>query len=54
MLLLFNAVCHDLTLIMDNNIGWILWSIFHIFEIICFVVAVFDLVHNVEAIHVLC
>ena len=33
------------------NIGWFMWS-FRIFELLffCFVVAIFDLVHDVEAI----
>ena len=38
------------------NVGWFKWSFFRIFEIniFCFVVAIFDLVHNVEAIRGMC
>ena len=38
---------------MGYNVGWFKWSLFRIFEIIsfCFVVAIFDLVHDVEAIY---
>ena len=32
------------------NIGWFLWTIFFVF-LLCFVVAIFDLVHDVETIH---
>ena len=39
------------------NVGWFRGHFFHIFEIVifvCFVVAIFDRVHDVVAIHSLC
>ena len=48
-------IAATIQIVKGYNVGWFKWSVFSYFKIIifCFVVPIFDLVHDGEAIHYL-